>query len=311
MSQSLWSTDELDLLIDDFWTGVTQCLERIWDDPNAFSPEKIGSKEAATKRLEQQLEELQPGFYDDLAANCESNPTIADLPENHLNIIVDGLSLREMFRLRNALQEDYEVETGHGFAVCPTRTRFACQRAFGASAPSSVARDDFAYIGEDDELPALPHQETAYVWTRNPDSKIEKYAEGQFEVDSVERIVDEAIDLVKTILDNAQQDSFFITSDHGYLHWRGNNPFIDAITDATKQKLQREFRGDVGTSRYIETRSEGWIFDLEDKDVIHKAGAHYVVKRPVRFNPHTQRRIVHGGLSLMECLIPKLTITPR
>jgi hypothetical protein len=303
---SLYGSEELETLIrdDTVFTGVFECMGRIWRSEGSLKDRNLGSSEYRTRLLEKELADLYPPLYDDLVDEIEEQEHPLMEMEDGCGLIMDALSLREGFRLKEDLGEEHDWEVSLSWAPIerlPSETKFICRAWFDAQAPSAVSRDDFRYIG-DMNVPQLPGTSPEFVWSRFPDKRLEQAMGGNYAVEEVEDIYEDVKGLVEDIVRESVHEDFLVTSDHGYVNFLGNNPY--ALTDDQEDAISGKFSG-----RSCEVDNSYELQRLEEAGVIERTGDHCVVKGHYSW---TQRgaspKVRHGGLSLIECMTPVLRI---
>jgi hypothetical protein len=304
-AETLYGRDELGALVtdEDVFAGVFACLRRIWSPPEAIEDRNLAGSEYRTRLLEREVAAQYPPLYDELAARMGDHPVTT--LESGCGVIMDALSLREGFQFARDLSEEYDWEVSLSWApveCLPTKTEFVCRAWFDAPNPSSVSREDYQYIG-DMSVPALPGTNPEYVWTRNPDERLESAMKGNYSTEELTDIYADVRELLEAIIAESTHEKFLVTSDHGYVNHLGNNPYLP-LSEDIKAALSGKFSG---RNRKI---ANGQAFELlEDAGVIDHTDTQYVVKG---HNAWTKRgatsRIMHGGFSLPECMTPVLRI---
>ena len=152
------------------------------------------------------------------------------------------------------------------------------------------------------DVPQLPGTTPEYVWTRHPDRRLESAAKGNYSTEAMTDIYADTKALLEAIVNESLHTEFLISSDHGYLNHRGNTPY--SLREELEDVLSEEFSG-----RYREVTNDRVFQRLEAANVIERVGEHYVVRghhKPTK--PGARKRIVHGGLSLLECMTSVLRI---
>lgn len=304
MSNALYDEHEFDALLreDNILDGAFECLRRIWANPEALSDRQLTSSEYRTRLLEYELTNLYPQLYDELTAQMGNHP-ISQL-EQGCGVIMDALSLREGFRLEQELAEEHNWNVSLTWAPIerlPSETQFICRAWFDSHSPSAVSRPDYKYLG-DKEVPQLPDSNPTYVWTRHPDQRLEGSQKGNFSMEEVEEIYQGAKHLLKHIITQSVHEEFLVTSDHGYVNHHGTNPY--RMTDEEKDALSSKF-----SSRFTDIGNSIAYRTLEDANIIERTQDHYVVRGHYHWTKRgAQKRIMHGGLSLPECMTPLLKI---
>jgi hypothetical protein len=304
VSDGLYGADELAELVRDesLLDGVFECLRRIWSEPDALANGNLDA-EYRTRSLEYHLSRQDPKLYDELKASMGDHPIT--MLDSGCGVIMDALSLREAFQLARDLpnEEGWDVRLEWaGAERLPSETTFICREWFDAHSPSAVNRDDYRFVGDLD-VPQLPSEDPAFVWTRHPDRRLEESFKGHYSTEEMTDIYEDVKALLADVVTESVHDKFLVTSDHGYVNVHDTNPYV--LSDSDKEALKDKFSG---RHREIE---DGYAFDqLRDSGVIERVGGHYVARgyyTPSK--PGASSRIMHGGLSLMECMTPVLRIT--
>lgn len=304
MSNELYSESELETLLtgDTVFDGVFEGLRRIWGDPAALGDRELAHSEYRTRLLERELAKLYPSLYDELVAATGNHP-ITQI-EDGAGVIMDALSLREAFRLEQELSAEYDWGVSLSWAPIerlPSETQFITREWFDAHSPSAVSRDDFRFIGEM-EVPKLPGTSPEYVWTRHPDRRLEGALKGNYSSEEVEDIYEDVKTLLTDIIHESVHEEFLVTSDHGYVNHLGNSPY--SLTDEQEEAVSSKFSG-----RFIEIGNGQAYRLLEDADIIKRIGDHYVIQGHYTWTKRgATKKIMHGGLSLPECMTPVLSI---
>jgi len=304
MSDGLYDAEEFHSLLseENIFDGVFECLRRIWGRPDALGNRKLADSEYQTRLLERELAKLHPPLYDDLIGQMGGHP-IATL-DSGCGIIMDALSLREGFRLEQELDKEYDWKVSLSWAPVerlPTETQHICREWFDAQSPSAVARGDYRFIG-DMNVPQLPSTDPAFVWTRHPDKRLEGALEGNYSTEEVENIYEDVKSLLEDIIHESTHDEFLVTSDHGYVNHLGNSPY--SVTEEQEEALSSKF-----SSRFCEVANGQSYRVLEQANIIKRVQEHYVVRGHHSWTKRgATKKIMHGGLSLTECMTPVLRI---
>jgi hypothetical protein len=304
VSNDLYSTAEFTALLESesVLDGVFECLRRIWDTEDALSDRQLAASEYKTRLLEYELANLYPLLYDDLIEAMGDHP-ITTL-ETGCGVIMDALSLREGFRLARELAAEKDWAVSLSWAPIerlPSETQYICREWFDAPTPSAVSRDDYRFIG-DREVPQLPSTDPAFVWTRHPDQRLEGALKGNYSMEEVEDIYEGAKTLLENIISESVHSEFLVTSDHGYVNHLGNSPY--SLTEDEEASLSGKFSG-----RFTEIGNGQAYRVLDDANIITRAGEHYVIRGHYKWTKRgATKKIMHGGLSLPECMTPVLEI---
>lgn len=304
MSDGLYGVNELEGLVhsEDVLDGVFECLRRIWSSDNALTQRRLSNSEYRTRLLERHIANQDPSLYDTLRDQIGDHP----LPniDSGCGIVMDGLSVREGFRLTADLVEEHDWSVNLGWAAVerlPTETTFICREWFDDHAPSAVNRDDFRYVGDMD-VPRLPGTDPEFIWTRLPDKRVEAAMEGNYVVEELTEVYADTKQLLVDVIGESVHDEFLVSSDHGYINHHGGNPYV--LGDDNEDLLVEKF-----PARYAEVDNSYAFKQLSDAGIIDRVGDHYVVRG--HHNPTTRgasKKVRHGGLSLPECMTPVLRI---
>ncbi|MFP9062339.1 hypothetical protein ACLI4R_17695 [Natrialbaceae archaeon A-chndr2] len=307
MSNELYEYEEFTSLLreEQVLDGAFECLRRIWGNSNALSARNLAGSEYKTRLLEYELEKMYPRLYDELIDSMGDHP-ITQL-DSGCGVIMDALSVREGFRLEQELSEEHDWDVSFSWAPIeglPSETQFICREWFDAQSPSAVSRDDFRYIGDRD-VPQLPSTDPAFVWTRHPDQRLEGALKGNYSMEEVEDIYEGVKELLEEIIQESVHEEFLVTSDHGYVNHSGNSPY--SLSEDEESSLASKF-----SSRFCEIGNGQAYRVLENANVIKRARGHYVVRGHHSWTKRgATKKIMHGGLSLPECMTPTLRINTR
>jgi hypothetical protein len=304
MSDGLYATAELDSLLNEenFFDGVFKCLQRIWGDIDALDDRNLTESEYQTRRLEYELTKLYPSLYDDLIDQMGDHP-LTKL-DSGCGVIMDALSLREGFRLEQELadEHDWDVSLSWGpIERVPSETQFICQEWFNAQSPSTVSQENYCFIGDMD-VPQLPSDDPAYIWTRHPDQRLESALKGNYSTEEIEDVYEDVRSLLETIIHESVHKEFLVTSDHGYVNHLGNSPY--SLTDEQEEAISKKFSG-----RSCEVANGSAYQLLEEANVIKREDGYYMTRGHHNWTKRgASKKITHGGLSLPECMTPVISI---
>jgi hypothetical protein len=304
MSNGLYGATEFDALLNeqDVFDGVFECFRGIWGDTKALNDRNLTESEYQTRRLEYELTSLYPSLYDDLIEQMGDHP-LTEL-DSGCGVIMDALSLREGFRLEQELADDHDWDVSLSWAPIeglPSETQFICREWFDAQSPSAVSQENYRFIGDMD-VPQLPSSDPAYIWTRHPDQRLEGALKGNYSTEEVEDIYEDVRSLLETIVHESVHKEFLVTSDHGYVNHLGNSPY--SLSDEQEEAVSKKFSG-----RFREVANGSAYQLLEEANVIKREGGHYMIRGHHSWTKRgATKKIMHGGLSLPECMTPVLRI---
>ncbi|HIE51615.1 MAG TPA: hypothetical protein EYP85_07625 [Armatimonadetes bacterium] len=275
-------------------------------------------REEATNRLERGLYQ---GFFElynlllEEAQRQDGGYVRRWLEGNNLVIVADSLSLREV----GLLKKDWEsrgVETvieDYAVAPFPTLTDRLAEMLLGTGSPKAAATKDFAgfhyrYVAGPGQIPALPAEGPVLVWLRLPDREL-----GQVTVSQSTTVADawaRTEETLRAIREAAGGRETFITSDHGYLYADSPGhywPLPSGVEQTVRSLFPRESRAQplskegIGELRHYEA-PERPLFAFGQVQVAIRGRHWWASESP------NDRCTAHGGLSLLECLVPILRV---
>ena len=291
-------TDALTQLIekDDPVPPVWDVLWDIWHPPGDDVSDHYSREDNAVS-FERLLLDVYREFFDEVLPNKCVNGASLDIPDGGTFVVMDAMSVREAAMFVDMLEErGHEPETGYSFSSVPSETKFYRDRVDyselkKAHKTASVKSQDPSLDG-DEEL----------IWCRYPDALLENIQEGKTKLSSIEEMYEKTETALRAILDQLDTDRVVIGSDHGYARLDAGHTF--QISDSQKSALQETFSGrfesvgDVNASHLIE---EGLVVESD--------GYYMPIGRttwPARGKYSTFQ---HGGLSLLECITPRIEVT--
>jgi len=306
LAQALVTADDpLDVLF--------QALNDIWQvegevDINRFFVER----ERATNQLERFMLHIFFDLYDLLLARVREarhEPRFADWSGSV--IVLDGASLREANLLLSRLPSYGYAVTDYAYALSevPSDTETFRQRVLGMPAIRSRARwGEYTIVPiRSGEVPKLlPEAPRLLVWISYPDELLHKVRGKAL---TPQEALDKTVAALVEVLDMLEADEVLVTSDHGYLYIKSAALFWKA-SPGDEKALRKLFGG----KRALPIEEVGREFDklrrvprdrtyaLFDDEGCYIRGryAWSVQRDPTDVN--------HGGISLMECLVPVMRI---
>jgi hypothetical protein len=297
---------------DDPLAVLFAALNQVWqaddaDDITAF----FTRCERETNRLEHFVLETFFDIYDLLLAQVRQGRGQSRFEgATGPIIILDGCSIREANLLIGRLQEAGYRFTGYSYALSelPSGTMAFNRNVFGTARVASLRQwCQYQVVSiESGQLPALfPVEPEVLVWISYPDELLHKV---RGEAITPQEAFEKTAKVLLDTLDGLETDEFFVTSDHGYLYVENATLFWSAGQDA---KVLRQLfggqravpAGDVGPQfdslRQVPKPRTYALFD--DEGCYVRGRYHWSVQGPAS-------DIAHGGISLMECLVPVMRI---
>ncbi|AZH25666.1 alkaline phosphatase [Haloplanus aerogenes] len=282
--------DPVDVVWDALWD--------IWWPPSEGPSDHYDhDREWASVELERTLVDIYWEFYSEvLPWRCVNEASI-EIPDDGAFLVMDAMSVREASLFAAALESDgYDVKVSYSYATVPSETTPYKKRVGYADMdreyPSATVRDLDPSLSGDERL----------VWSRYPDALLENIQEGKTELSSVEDAYDDSLRVFRSILDQLDTDRIIVGADHGYV--REESGYSFAISEHEKNRLRDTFGG----QRFVGVDQADADDLVEDRLAVEADGYYMPVGRytwPVRGKYSVYQ---HGGLSLMECLTPRLEV---
>jgi len=227
---------------------------------------------------------------------CVGTDFEINLDEKKL-IMMDSMSFREAVLLQKKLEEEgFQTRFSHGFSSIPSDTQyFKSKISYNKENPKKMKinnSEQFMLEGDED-----------VIWSVYPDSRLENIQEGRTVLGNTKDTYREMENIVMNILKQHENDRFLISSDHGYTKSTGGYQFR-----ANKDDLRR-VREVMSGSRYKETEMNDNIGKMVDAGFLvyfngyAMARGRYTWPIGGKYNVYQ-----HGGVSLMECLTPKIEV---
>jgi hypothetical protein len=298
---------------DDPLAVLFAALNQVWqadsvDDVNAF----FIKREREANRLERFVLETFFDVYDLLLNRVRQERGWSRFEgASGPIIILDGCSIREANLLTGRLKEaGYQVaDYRYALSEVPSGTVDFNRNVFGTARVASLRQwRHYQVVSiESGQSPALfPAGSEVLVWISYPDELLHKV---RGEAVTPQEAFDKTAKVLLDTLDSLEADEFLATSDHGYLYVENATLFWKA-SGGDEKVLRQLFGGqravpigDVGPQfdslRQVPRSRTYALFD--DEGCYVRGRYHWSVQGPAS-------DIAHGGISLMECLVPVMTI---
>lgn len=291
-------------------------LESIWTE-EAFAAAKAESKldeylyqgEHAASRFEADVYAIFSDVY-----RCLEGPhplkqrlerDVLELDQFTL-VIFDALSLRELPAVRKVLAEvGVQAEVGYSLSCVPSDTTEFAQEHFQAGGPAAIAGTLFAsglayrHVKKQDWQPDFAADERRRViWALYPDN-IFNLDHGA--VSYGQHIVQPVQDILRAVLAADPVLPLVVTSDHGYV-WQGGTAFWPVEGDEERVLASHFKQGRVtreATVQLVTGTDKAWV-----------SGQTAAARGRFAWGGKVKGAIKlfkHGGVSLMECVVPWIT----
>ncbi|MFB6159255.1 MAG: hypothetical protein ABEJ95_06400 [Candidatus Nanohalobium sp.] len=218
--------------------------------------------------------------------------------ENEKLVLLDMLSIREAVLLKEHLQDNgWKVELDYSFSALPSKTEDFKQKI---DLPKKKKEYKFRKINDSQNFSLDGDEE--FIWSSFPDSWLEDIQKGKKVKADEKEVYKNTEEHLDEILEQLEGDEIVVTSDHGY------NVAKPAFQFNLASKDQQKIKEVMGNNRAVKDE------DL-DADKLVEAG--FLVKYdgwlmaqsrniwPIRGSYSVYQ---HGGVSLLECMTPKLKI---
>jgi len=298
-------------------------LKQVWTKENfikSSSTEYLTDGEKKTHSLEELIAASAPQFYDELASASLETPRLTDrLAADTAVVIFDGASLREIpLFLQKAEESGYRIlESSFSFAALPsTTTAFVARHLIGKEVtPKSLPQRKelrdlrFRVYYFDDVLTShqvlSEEEERLLLWSAFPDFTYQDSgARFISHFAAIQKMLDSA--WKNTVMQIPRDRRIIITSDHGYI-------FFGAGFESTRSNEDCKWLDQGRFKIFSETENIPASLEHIDLQVFPDKRLAMVrgrLKDRPR-GPAANRVYRHGGLSLMEMLVPWLVLEKK
>ncbi|MEA2005692.1 MAG: hypothetical protein U9O50_05475 [Acidobacteriota bacterium] len=212
-------------------------------------------------------------------------------------VVMDGMSIREGALIFKALQkEGFVPKVNYSFSSIPSDTQ-----SFREKIKSGLSRlGKFVEINNPKKIRISGEEK--YIWSCFPDVMLDKIQVGRTVISDLENMYETSEKIVFELLRKIKSKKIIILSDHGYI--RCESGFSFSVSEGRKKKLREAF----GSSRFI-TMDKSDLSELVNDGYIAEFSGYYLVKsRYIWPVPGKYNIYLHGGISLMECLLPVIEV---
>lgn len=275
--------------------SVWQAVWNIWAPPG----DDIGShysREPQMVEYERLLLDVYSEFYTDILTDKCVNEASMNVPEDGTLIMMDSMSVREASLFVQFLQSgDSDLSVGYSYSTVPSETM-----PFRERVGYSDLKKEYKTASVKSQEPSLDGDERI-VWCRFPDALLENIQEGKTKLSSIEEMYEKSETALRNIIAQLDTDTLVITSDHGYARLDSGHTF--QISDRQKNRLQDIFSG------RFESVGEVNADDLVEEGLVVEADGYYMpLGRYTWPAGGKYSNFQHGGLSVSECITPRITV---
>lgn len=278
-----------------FPTIFTHLTQNIWKPQEDLSD--YFQQDVEAKEFEKFLQDTYFELFTEELPKHASGSLDVDLNSQNL-VLLDMLSIREAVLLREHLEDEgYEVDFNYSFSAMPSTTE-----AFKKKIDLPEKKKEYKFKKINDPQNFSLDGDEDFVWSSFPDKWLESIQEGKKVLSSDEEVYEKTQEHLDKILDQIEGEEIVVTSDHGYNVQKGAYQFSLAPSDQKKIKEvmgnNRSIRDiDVDADKLVDAgflvRYDGYL--MAQARNIWPIGGSYSIYQ-------------HGGISLMECITPKLKI---
>ena len=272
-----------------------EMIEEIWRPLPDL--EDYYSQEKEMMELEYFLVNTNEELYSQLLPKYCTG-VVPDLEDELPVLFLDALSLREAILLGSKLSgRGYETQLDYSFSALPSVTeRFKDKVGYGDLASKYRSTNIHELTGF-----SLEGTEKL-IWSDFPDARMETSSAGKTVLQTMKPTYRELEEMVFEVLEQLDHGELTIRSDHGYVRHQGAYSFDMSGKD------QGKVRDLLGGSRYCSEEEGSDIPKGMEHYVVSYDGYHMAKGRYVWPVSGKYKKLQHGGVSLLECMVPVINI---
>ncbi len=249
--------------------------------------------------FERTLNDSYSELYTDLLPKyCMGTDFDIDLDEKKV-ILMDSMSIREGVLLNEKLKkQDFKTNMTFGFSSLPSETEYFRSKIgynkIRRGRKTMKIQDSSQFILEGDE---------DIIWSVFPDSRLENIQSGRTVLSNTEEMYEEVEKIVLNVINQHEKDKFVITSDHGYAKSTGGYQF------RADKKDMMKVRNIMSGSRYKKTEMNESLQKMIDLGFLIYYNKYSMARGRYTWPVSGKYDVYqHGGVSLMECMTPKIEV---
>jgi hypothetical protein len=262
--------------------------------------------EHLASKMEHELYQVYEDVYAHLEQEDPRQSRIQTLDEqaHYTLLLIDALSLREIpLILEHMAAHNMTPQMDIAMVPPPTETSDFARRHYGASGPSGLAQQAhrhpfaFRHVTEEAWQPSFQSDERQrFIWYAFPDNyfRLKTTSYTKHVIQPIERILDAVLgdpNLVQPVI---------ITGDHGYI-WQGGSCAWPLKAQEARLMAQSFKHGRSTTTATEQLAATGKVWVQAN---VAAARGRFAWGGRVRGDSSLFK---HGGVSLMECLVPWIT----
>jgi len=298
---------------------IWDSLNRIWSLPRLAKSKDFDeiwqAKEQEASTFEEMLFKVYFEIYDKLAEKGKESQLKKILQQDEYAIVImDGLSIREANLLLHSLKRaNFKIKDySFSFSSIPSDTETFCKDIFGFSHPSQMMGRkslgfQFAHVVKDEDIRDISGDRIVF-WSIYPDGLLHVKQKGRFEPLTMNDVLHRTEGILLKILQNIGSDHIIITSDHGYLYykyetwWMVGKEYENLLRKTFGQERAKPITEvDTEILEKFRALSPEAAYTMESEGNLLTRG---------RFSWSAGRAspIRHGGVSLMEMMLPVISL---
>ncbi len=298
-------------------------LEEVWSQEKYGSMNRVDylrTGEEKVNKLEEIIAASAPRVYDEFLESPPSDRDILNFLKNNSDsavVIFDGLSLREMPILKKMCEESgFQIkEFDVSWGCVPSETMdFIAQRlglinTSPSQLPNKPALKELGisayYYAQPSDRRRLNKNDSLLLWSSFPDSTYgDSGARFAHHFDQIHTLVETA--WRNTVQDIPKNKTIIVTSDHGYVF------FGPGLSFPRSNEALRPLNAFLSGERFCKFEKREDVPEHPDLKVIEDKHLALIKGRVQTHPPGTAstKLYKHGGLSIMEMLVPWIKIEP-
>lgn len=212
-------------------------------------------------------------------------------------IVMDAMSIREgIFLYRALCKKGFTTKISYSLSSIPSDTL-----SFREKIRSELSVYPKFFPINNHKKVLISGNEN-YIWSQFPDVMLDKIRVGRTIISDIEEMYEITEKIVFGLIKQTNFKKIIILSDHSYIRSESGFPF--SVSEKAKKPLRELF----GNSRFIPMRKNSISEHIFPDFVIDCAGYYLVKSRYIWPMAGKYNIYLHGGVSLMECIVPVIEV---
>jgi hypothetical protein len=131
---------------------------------------------------------------------------------------------------------------------------------------------------------------------------LENVQEGKTEIFPVEEAYDDTVQILVSLLEQIDSDKVVVGSDHGYV--REESGYNFPIGEPQKSQMKDAF----GSDRFVSMEEANAESLVDERVAVEADGYYMILGRYTTPSSGKYGLYQHGGMSIVECLTPRLEV---